>query len=69
MKTVESPLTKTMNKSPGYDPDPASLSTSYDLLLRDYDKALADRKIILNDKSLSEEVRIVHLRKSNQSTT
>ncbi len=52
------------NTSSRYDPDPASLSTSYDLLLKDYDEALADRKIILNDKSLSEEVRIVHLRKS-----
>jgi hypothetical protein len=52
------------NKSPGYDLDPASWPTSDDLLRREYDKALADRKIILNDKSLSEEVRIVHLRKS-----
>jgi hypothetical protein len=52
------------NKSPGYDSDPASWPTSYDLLLRDYDEALAERKIILNDKTLSEEVRIVHLRKS-----
>ncbi len=29
------------NKSPGYDPDPAAWPASYDLLLREYDKALA----------------------------
>ncbi len=52
------------NKSPGYDPDPAAWPASYDLLRKDYDKALQDRKLILNDKSLSEEVRNVHLLKS-----
>jgi hypothetical protein len=49
---------------PGDDPDPALKSISHAMLREDFDKALQARKAILYDKSLSEEVRTVHLRKS-----
>ncbi len=51
-------------ESPGYDPDPFGFPDSTYKLKKEFDKALQVRKRILNDKSLSEEVRIVHLRKS-----
>ncbi len=51
-------------ESPDYDPDPYVFPASTYKLKKEYDKALQVRKRILNDKSLSEEVRTVHLRKS-----
>jgi hypothetical protein len=51
------------NKSPDYA-DPYVFPASTYKLKKEYDKALQVRKRILNDKSLSEEVRTVHLRKS-----
>jgi hypothetical protein len=52
------------SKSPDYDPDPHSFPASTYKLKKEYDMALQARKRILNDKTLSEEVRTVHLRKS-----
>jgi hypothetical protein len=51
-------------KSPDYDPDPFVFPASTYKLKKEFDKALQVRKRILNDKSLSEEVRTVHLHKS-----
>jgi hypothetical protein len=51
------------NKSPDYDPDPYVFPASTYKLKKEFDKALQVRKRILNDKSLSEEVRTVHLHK------
>jgi hypothetical protein len=51
-------------KSPDYDPDPYIFPASTYKLRKEFDEALQVRKRILNDKSLSEKVRTVHLRKS-----
>jgi hypothetical protein len=50
--------------SPEFDPDPSSFPESTYMLRKEFDKALQIRKRILNDKTLSEDVRAVHLRKS-----
>jgi hypothetical protein len=52
------------NKNPDYDPDPFVFPASTYKLKKEYDKVLQVRKRILNDKSLTEEVRTVHLRKN-----
>jgi hypothetical protein len=51
-------------KSSDYNPDPHSFPASTYKLKKEYDKALQVRKRILNDKSLSEEVRKSHILKS-----
>jgi hypothetical protein len=43
---------------------PVTLPIANDLFLDEYNKVFADHKKIREDKSLSEEVRVVHLRKS-----
>jgi hypothetical protein len=46
------------------NPAPAALTIASDVFLEEYNKAFAEHNKIREDKSLSEEVRIVHLRKS-----
>jgi hypothetical protein len=66
MKTMESPLMRmtTSLKRAIKNPAPAPLTIASDVFLEEYNKAFADHNKIREDKSLSEEVRKVHLRKS-----
>jgi hypothetical protein len=72
MKTVESLATNEDEDkpqdgiySPAFDPDPSRFPESTYMLRKEFDKALQIHKRILNDKTLSEDVRAVHLRKSS----